>query len=167
MKNILSILSMASLILFCSIVIIAQDTEEPTPKARKLIELEIEGVYEYGSSYLVRLNEIGNLDWALSMFIGGCEADGIARSVAGVDFSRPLTYDVFESIFDQTSLELEHVIITKLVDGTFYAVLVIDDNGKNIEIDARPSDCINIAMKTGVKIYASNTVWDENKEKIE
>jgi bifunctional DNase/RNase len=136
----------------------------------KPLELEVEGVYDYGigDSYAVRLVEKNSAkEWALIMIIGQCEATGIARSLYNQEFSRPLTYDLISSLFDLSSLKIKHIIITKLQDGTYYAYLVVNDNGKELQIDARPSDCMNIALKTGVPIYSNQKVWDDNKEKLE
>jgi bifunctional DNase/RNase len=133
-------------------------------------ELEIEGIYDYGSteSFLVRLIEKdGDKGEALDMIVGGCEATALARTKYDWEFSRPLTYDLFNSVFENSSLKLSHIVITKLEEGTFYAVLVVDDNGKEIELDARPSDSINLALKAEVPIYATEDVWNDAAEEIE
>lgn len=136
----------------------------------KTLQLEIEGIYDYGSteSFLVQLVEKGSTKKeAMTMVVGGCEATALARTKYDWEFSRPLTYDLFNSVFENSSLKLSHILITKLEEGTFYAVLVIDDNGKEIELDARPSDSINLALKAEVPIYATEKVWNASKESIE
>ena len=137
------------------------------PSDSSLLKLEVEGVYGYGGGALVRLNEEGDTNWVMSMVIGECEAIGILRSTEGVDFSRPLTYDLFISIFDKTSLEIQYVVISKLDEGVFYAELYIKDGDKIVIIDSRPSDSINIALKTSVPIYCNHDVWKRNKEKMD
>lgn len=142
--------------------------EKNGPKADELLELEVEGIYEYSesSSYLVRLIEKGvSNNYGLDMIVGECEATALARTMEDVAFSRPLTYDLFNSVFSETSLKLKHIVITKLYNGTFYANLVISDGDTIIELDARPSDSINIAIKAGVPIFATRTVWMDAKEK--
>jgi uncharacterized protein len=131
------------------------------------LELTVEGIYDYSiGSYAARLCEKGgDKDWSFVMIIGECEATGIMRSLNDTEFSRPLTYDLFESLLSSSSLKMKHIIITKLEDGTYYGNLVVDDNGKELRLDARPSDCVNIALKTNVSIYANRKVWDDNKEK--
>lgn len=132
------------------------------------LELSVEGIYDYsyGGAYAVRLVEKdSSKDYSLVMIIGECEANGIMRSLNETPFSRPLTYDLFGGLLKSTSLTLKHIIVTKLEDGTYYGNLVIDDQGKEIRLDARPSDCLNIALETGVSIFANRKVWDDNKEK--
>jgi len=140
----------------------AQKNEEKD----QLVEMEVKTTKPYyGSSYLIELTKKGaSENWFLPMIIGECEARAAVRSKNETPFPRPLTYDLFASIFSKTNLKLKHVVITKLFESTFYAVLVIEDNGKTIEIDSRPSDAINIALKTKVSIFATETVINDAKE---
>ena len=132
----------------------------------KLVEMEIKSTKAYvGNSYVIELTKKGGEEnWVLPMVIGECEAIAVARSQNNTSFPRPLTYDLFISIFNKTKVKLKHIVITKLEDNTFYAILVLEENGKTIEIDARPSDSINIAMKAKVPIYATQAVLDAAKE---
>ncbi|MBI3133112.1 MAG: bifunctional nuclease family protein [Bacteroidetes bacterium] len=133
-----------------------------------LIELEVEGIYEADMSALVRLVEKDSDNkWCLIMVIGECEATAMVRAMNEFESNRPLTYDLMNTIFTESSLTLQHIIITKLEDGVYYAVLVIDDHGTILRLDARPSDSINLALKAGVPIYAPRSFWDEAKEKMD
>lgn len=149
-------------------------SEEKTTKdnesSSKNLELEVLGVYDYGSSssFLVRLIEKEKTsEFALDMIVGQCEATALARTTNEIEFSRPLTYDVFNSVFEKSSLELDHILLTKLEDGTYYAELIINDNGKELQLDSRPSDAINLALKANVPIYVTQTLWDTAKEPME
>lgn len=142
------------------------DTAIPFGDKDKPVELEVKSIKPYpGNAYVIELSK-KNADenWVLPMVIGGCEAIAVARFHNNTSFPRPLTYDLFISIFNQTGIKLKHVIITKLEDDVFYANIILEENGKTITIDARPSDSINIAMKANVPIFANQAVIDAAKE---
>ncbi|TQN31798.1 hypothetical protein FHX37_1719 [Haloactinospora alba] len=94
----------------------------------------------------------------LPIWIGAVEATAIALAQQGVVPARPLTHDLFRDVLEGLDAHLETVNITSLSDGIFYADLVFS-NG--IEISARPSDSIALALRTGAAIYAHSDVVDE------
>lgn len=131
----------------------------------EMVELKVEGIYEYGSAFALVLEEKADPNATLVMIIGQCEATGIARSLSeNSDFPRPLTYPLIGSILETSSLKAKHVIVTKLEDGTYFANIIIQDKKKELVIDSRPSDAINIALTMDLPIYADATFWEENKE---
>ena len=71
---------------------------------------------------------------------------------------RPLTHDLMASVIRQLGGELEKIVITKVVDNTFYALLYIRINGNEITIDARPSDGIALSLRMGAPIFISKEV---------
>jgi hypothetical protein len=98
----------------------------------------------------------------LPIFIGGMEATAIATAMAGVELPRPLTHDLLVSIVNELGTYVRKVTITDLIDGTFYAeITLVDDQGNRVEVDARPSDSIAVALRTGATIYASESVLAE------
>lgn len=133
----------------------------------KLVELEVKGTtLYYENSYIIELTKKGGQEkWVLPLVIGLCEASSVTRTLEKTESTRPLTYDLFINIFNVLNVKPEYVVITKLEAGTFYAVIGLKDSaGKYIEIDARPSDSINIALKAGTPIYVTQVVLDEAKE---
>ena len=94
----------------------------------------------------------------LPIWIGGVEATAIALAQQGVAPARPLTHDLFRDVLDALEVGLEAIRITGLSDGIFYAELVFD-NG--VEVSARPSDSIALALRTGTPIYAHEDVIEE------
>ncbi|ABV32894.1 MULTISPECIES: bifunctional nuclease family protein [Pseudothermotoga] len=109
------------------------------------------------------------------IWIGACEANALAINLEGLEFPRPLTHDLIVNILDALDARLEKAIIHSVKDNVYHATLVIrdltfveteDEEGSDehalIEIDARPSDSIVLAVKKGVPIYVSNEIVEEH-----
>ena len=94
----------------------------------------------------------------LPIWIGAVEATAIAFAQQGVVPPRPLTHDLFKNVLDATGTELTEVQITDVKDGVFFATLVL---GSGVEIGARPSDSIALALRTGSRIVCAEEVLDE------
>ena len=110
------------------------------------------------NAYALILKEVDG-ERRLPIIIGAFEAQAIALEMEGVTPPRPMTHDLFKNLIDQLGSTLSEVTISDLVEGTFYAKLVFDALG--IEIDARPSDAIAIAVRVGCPIFVSNDILDE------
>ena len=95
---------------------------------------------------------------SLPIWIGLFEAQAILLGLQGVKTPRPLTHDLMASVIRQLGGELEKIVITKVVDNTFYALLYIRINGNEITIDARPSDGIALSLRMGAPIFISKEV---------
>ena len=112
------------------------------------------------SDYLV---VVGVLDDSrrMNIFIGENEAIAIARKIAGLQFSRPLTHDLLKNTIDRLGGEVTSIVITKIENNTFFAQINVSTNGKAIVLDARPSDAIALAVRTGARIFAAPVVLKE------
>lgn len=97
----------------------------------------------------------------LPIWIGHFEANAIEIEMQGIKTPRPLTHDLFKSIFEKLGVQIKKVIVRDLQNSTFYATIVLAMNRKTIEIDARPSDAIAIALKCKVPIYATEWILKE------
>jgi bifunctional DNase/RNase len=106
---------------------------------------------------IVLLREVSG-DRYLPIWIGAVEATAIAFAQQGVVPPRPLTHDLIKDLLNATGHDLSEVRITEMKDGIFYAVLVFDSG---IEVSARPSDSIALALRTGSKIVCAEDVLDE------
>ncbi len=106
---------------------------------------------------IVLLREVAG-DRYLPIWIGAVEATAIAFAQQGVVPPRPLTHDLMKDILAATGNELSEVRITDVRDGVFYATLVF---GSGVEVSARPSDSIALALRTGTTIFCSEEVLDE------
>jgi len=97
----------------------------------------------------------------LPIWIGHFEADAIAIPLQNVQVSRPLTHDLLRSVLAAMGAKIVSVIINDLADETFFAKLVLDHEGRHLEIDSRPSDAIALAVRAGVPIYVAEAVIDQ------
>ena len=122
-------------------------------------ELDVVGVrVEMPSNQpIVLLREVSGERY-LPIWIGAVEATAIAFAQQGVVPPRPLTHDLLKDILVATGNELSEVRITDVKDGVFYATLVF---GSGIEVSARPSDSIALALRTGTTIFCEDDVLDE------
>ncbi len=137
---------------------------------KNLIEVYVKNVIvvkneEGETSFLVLLAEKEGRR-VLPISIGMFEAQAIARALEGVDIGRPLTHDLIVNIIRELGGILEKVIVNDLIDGTFYARLIVKTDEKLHSIDARPSDSIAIAILAKAPIFVSSKVMDEAGEII-
>ena len=89
----------------------------------------------------------------LPIIIGGFEAQAIAIELEKMTPSRPLTHDLFKNFADNFKINLVEVIIYNLVEGIFFARLICEQNGNEVEIDSRTSDAIALAVRFESPIY--------------
>jgi len=100
-------------------------------------------------------------DRYLPIWIGTCEADAITVELQEVTVARPLTHDLLKSAITDMGGNVAHILISELKNDVFYARIVVDRNGKQIEIDSRPSDAIALAVRVRVPIYVDGSVMDK------
>ncbi|MBK9190531.1 MAG: bifunctional nuclease family protein [Crocinitomicaceae bacterium] len=89
----------------------------------------------------------------LPIIIGGFEAQSIAIELEKMKPSRPLTHDLFKAFADSFHIEVKEVVIYNLIEGVFYSKLICEQNGNEIEIDARTSDAIAIGLRCESPVY--------------
>ncbi len=106
---------------------------------------------------IVLLREVSGERY-LPIWIGAVEATAIAFAQQGVVPPRPLTHDLLKDVLEVTDNALAEVRITTMKEGVFYATLVL---GSGLEVSARPSDSIALALRTGSKIVCAEEVLDE------
>lgn len=121
----------------------------------KKLKLDIIGLsysQTQSGAYALVLGEV-NGRRRLPIIIGGFEAQAIAIEIEKMTPSRPLTHDLFKSFAEAYHINIQEVIIYNLVDGIFYSKLICNDGKKNMEIDARTSDAIALAVRFECPIY--------------
>lgn len=96
-----------------------------------------------------------NGERVLPIWIGPAEASAIAMELAGVKFARPLTHDLLRQVIIGLGAQLHRVIITRVQDNTYYADLHIHRDEHVVQIDARPSDSIAVALRLKAPIFTS------------
>jgi len=97
----------------------------------------------------------------LAIWVGAFEATQIALILAGIEAARPMTYQFMSSLLEATGGRLAEARITRLEDGTFYGVAVVEGPAGRLEVDARPSDLLNLALLTGAPIRVDPAVLAE------
>ena len=100
-------------------------------------------------------------DRYLPIWIGPFEADAITIQLQGVQVPRPLTHDLLKSFIRELGVKVSHVLVNELRNDTFFARIVVDVNGKSMEIDSRPSDAIALAVRVGAPIFVAEEVMGQ------
>ena len=98
---------------------------------------------------------------SLPIVIGASEAQSIAIWLNEVKAPRPLTHDLMKNVLDFLECRLMRIEIHTLKDSTFYANLILEENGGEMKMDARPSDAIALALRCGAHLAVAESVMDE------
>jgi len=97
----------------------------------------------------------------LPIWIGNNEADAIVIQLQSVPVPRPQTHDLLKSVLSELGAKIRHIVVTDLTEDVFYARISIDLNGRNVEIDSRPSDAIALAVRAQSPIFAESAVLEK------
>lgn len=128
--------------------------------------LRITYSHTHAGAYALILAEMHG-DRRLPIIIGGVEAQAIAIQVENIKPARPLTHDLFKNLADQLSIRLKEVVINDLVEGIFHAKLVLEHEGNEVEVDARSSDAIALALRFGCPIQTYEFIMSAAGLKVE
>lgn len=124
------------------------------------VELKRIIITETSEQQVIYLKEVEG-DRRFPIVIGKPEADAISRRLRGLPPPRPQTHELLSDVIEKLGGTLERILINDLQDHTFFARLVIRQNGKTVEIDSRPSDAIALGIANTVPIYVAEHVLDE------
>jgi len=116
-------------------------------------------VHMLSSQHVVILKE-SERDRYLPIWIGPWEANAIAMKLQGVSPERPLTHDLFAQTLTALGATVQRVVVSDLADETYRARLLLEVDGRIVEMDARPSDAVALAVRTAAPIYATDAVLD-------
>lgn len=97
----------------------------------------------------------------LPILIGIFEAQAIHIKIHGERLPRPLTHDLLASVIEALGAELKLVLINKLQENTFYARLILERDGEDVEVDSRPSDAIALAIRVDAPLYVNEEVLEQ------
>jgi len=156
MKRYLIIGLVVALFVSLGLMAIGKETHSP------FIEMEVKGVRldAVGSSPVVILADKEGKK-ALPIWIGLVEANAIDKELKNSTSPRPMTHDLLYSILAQAHVKVKQVKIIGLKNNTYYATLFLTINKGTVEVDARPSDAIVIALKSKTPIFVSAKILDE------
>jgi uncharacterized protein len=127
-----------------------------------MLEMSLVGVrVELPSNQpIVLLKEVSG-DRYLPIWIGAVEATAIAFALQGIETPRPMTHDLMRDILAQTDVQVDRIVISDLVEQTFYATIKMGIDGRSMEVSSRPSDAIALAVRINAPIFASEEVLEQ------
>ncbi|HEY7523645.1 MAG TPA: bifunctional nuclease family protein [Candidatus Limnocylindrales bacterium] len=128
----------------------------------EFVEMVVESVrvHMLSSRHVVILKDPGR-DRYLPIWIGPWEAQAIAMKLQGLTPERPLTHDLFAATLEELGVRIDRVVISNLAEETFHARLYLEQDGRTLEVDSRPSDALALAVRSGVRIFAAEAVLDQ------
>jgi uncharacterized protein len=100
----------------------------------------------------------------LALWIGFAEASSIAAEMEQIRPPRPNTHDLLQHVIADLGGRVERVVVTELREGTYYAVLRVQANGKLVEIDARPSDAIAVALRVAAPLFVRESLFEKARD---
>ncbi len=103
----------------------------------------------------------------LPIWIGHPEAAAILMKLQGANTPRPMTHDLMDDMLDKLQVECTRVSVTELRENTFYASIQLRIDGREVEIDSRPSDALALAVRTQAPIFAHEDVIAESAIEFE
>ena len=123
------------------------------------VKMELARIFirEMTDMQIIELTEVDG-ERTFPIVIGLNEAFAIERRLKGLEIPRPQTHELLASVIGQLGGQLKEIVIHDLTDRTFYAKLIIIQDGLEIEIDSRPSDAIALGVAEGVPIYVAENV---------
>jgi bifunctional DNase/RNase len=101
-------------------------------------------------------------DRVLPIWIGASEGDSLAVQLTGTSMPRPLTADLMARLLAASGATVERVTVNSLRDKTFYSVITLSSGGETSDVDARPSDAINLAVRVGAAIFVDESIMDSS-----
>ncbi|MEE2907990.1 MAG: bifunctional nuclease family protein [Planctomycetota bacterium] len=126
------------------------------------VQMELSRIFirELEDLQIIELSEVDG-DRAFPIVVGIHEAFAIERRLKGVAIPRPQTHELLDNVMQGLGGTLERIVIHELNEGTFYAMLCIRQDDRDVQVDARPSDAIALGVATGVPIMVSENVLDQ------
>ena len=131
-----------------------------------LMELSRIFIREMTDMQIIELSEVDG-QRSFPIVIGLPEAFAIERRLKGIEIPRPQTHDLLASVIKSLGGTLKRIVITDLADKTFFANLIVEHDGREIEIDSRPSDAIALGVAEDVPIYVAEHVLEEMQNESE
>jgi bifunctional DNase/RNase len=155
--------AVAGLLLVALLTVAAKDSaDKGPPPAGGLQEAEVAGVAldpQTRQPFVVLQGKRDKRN--LVMAIGPFEGNAIAIPLQGVTPPRPLTHDLILTLLADLKASLRRIVITDLRDDVFYALLVLDAQGRELRVDSRPSDAIALALRARVPILVEERVFEK------
>jgi hypothetical protein len=136
---------------------------DPQPEPEVAVRVEAVAIDPHSNSPVLVLEEIEG-SRRLPIWIGFSEARSIASALEKESQPRPNTHDLAKRLIDQLEGEVERVVVTRLSDEIYYALIVVRAQGRTLEVDARPSDAIAIGLRYEAPLFVRETVFEHTVE---
>lgn len=134
-----------------------------------LVRMKVEGLLfdPRSNMYILLLKEVDGTD-TLPVWIGKPEADSIALALGKVATPRPLTHDLIKNLIEGLKIKVTRIVVTEILENTYYAIIYITDGKRDIPIDSRPSDAVAVALRTGAPIFVEDEILErKNTDELE
>jgi hypothetical protein len=134
-----------------------------------LIEMKVEGLLfdPRSNMYIMLLREVEGAS-TLPIWIGKPEADSIALALGKVMTPRPLTHDLVKNVIENLKMRVNRIVVTELLDNTYYALIYLTDGKKETPVDSRPSDAVAVALRASAPIFVEDGILDlRNSDELE
>ncbi len=126
-----------------------------------MVEMKVQGIFfdsETNQSIVVLKEESSGR--TLPIWVGLFEANAITMGIEHTWTPRPMTHDLIKNVIDGMNAKVRQIMVNDLRSNTFYAVILIEVNGRRVEIDSRPSDAIALALRVEAPIFVAEKVLD-------
>ena len=124
-----------------------------------LVEMKVEGLlFDPRSNMYILLLKEANGAGTLPIWIGKPEADSIALALGKVATPRPLTHDLVKNIVDGLRVKIVKIVVTEISDNTYYALICLNNGGKETLVDSRPSDAVAVALRASAPIFVEDSI---------
>jgi uncharacterized protein len=132
------------------------------------VEMKIRGLMmdPTANTPIVILKDVVS-DRMLPIWVGASEANAIALEIEKTAPPRPMTHDLLRNIVTQLGASVDRVVVTDLIENTFYAVIELTLDGRKILIDSRPSDAIALALRVDCPIFVNEDVITNSRNTID
>jgi len=134
-----------------------------------LIEMRVEGLLfdPRSNMYILLLREVDGAS-TLPIWIGKPEADSIALALGKVMTPRPLTHDLVKNVIENLKMRVTRIVVTDLLENTYYALIYLTDGRKETPVDSRPSDAVAVALRTNASIFVEDSILElRNSDELE
>ncbi|MBI5205605.1 MAG: bifunctional nuclease family protein [Nitrospirae bacterium] len=127
-----------------------------------LVRMTVEGLlFDPRSSMYILLLKNAEGTATLPIWIGKPEADSIALALGKVATPRPLTHDLIKNMVNNLKMKITRIVVTEILDNTYYALIFLSDSKNEISIDSRPSDAIALALRVNAPIFVEESVLEK------
>jgi bifunctional DNase/RNase len=133
------------------------------------VKMKVEGLLfdPRSNMYILLLKDTDGAE-TLPIWIGKPEADSIALALGKVATPRPLTHDLIKNVMDSVKVKVTRIVVTQILDNTYYALVYLTDGKAEIPVDSRPSDAVAVALRASAPIFVEEEVLKrKNTDELE